>query len=368
MTETPPTAEHHQPGRPNAAGFWAEAWARYQRMPLACAALVMVGLLAMVALLAPAIAGTKPVVCRYKGQIYFPCLAYYARSLEPVIFSKDKFRGEYPANLQAKDPESWAIWPLVFQDPYRAVRTNEWPGRPGNPTRDQGRPSRMNLMGTNQNGVDVFAKMVHGTLVALLVGFVSMGIAATIGITVGSLAGYFGGWVDVVVSRITEVVMCIPTLVLILALLAIVEKPTIWKMMAVLGLTGWPGISRLMRGEVLRLKSSEFVTAARAIGARPGRIILRHVLPNALAPVVVPITFGIAAAILTESGLSFLGFGQPPPSASWGSLLNDARSNLRMWWLVFFPGTAIFLTVLAFNLVGEGLQKATDPRLREAKK
>ena len=131
-------------------------------------------------------------------------------------------------------------------------------------------PAGCNLFGTNQTGVDVFAKMVHGTTVALLVGFVSMGIAATIGITVGALAGYFGGWVDMVISRITEVVMCIPTLVLILALLAIVEKPTIWKMMAVLGLTGWTGISRLMRAEFLRLKSAEFVTAARAVGAGPG--------------------------------------------------------------------------------------------------
>ena len=305
-------------------GFWGEAWNRYRRMPLAMAALVFIGLLAAVALLAPVIAGTKPVVCRYKGQIYFPCLAYYDRGWEPVIFATDRFRGEYPRNLAEKDPASWAVWPLVFQDPYRAVRAEEWPGLPGNPARDQGHPSRRNLLGTNQAGVDVFAKMVHGTLVALLVGFVSMGIAATIGITAGALAGYFGGWVDAVVSRATEVVMCVPSLVLILALLAIVEKPTIWKMMAVLGLTGWTGISRLMRAEFLRLKSAEFVTAARGLGAGPARIILRHILPNALAPVVVPITFGIAAAILTESGLSFLGFGQPPPSASWGSLLNDA--------------------------------------------
>jgi len=349
-------------------GFWAEAWSRYRRMPLAMAALVFVGLLGAIAVLAPVIAGTKPVACRYKGRIYLPCLAYYNRTWEPVVFAADKFRGEYPRNLREKDPESWAVWPLVFQDPYRAVRADEWPGLPANPARDEGRPSRRNLFGTTQAGVDVFAKMVHGTLVALLVGFVSMGIAATIGITVGALAGYFGGWVDAVVSRATEVVMCVPTLVLILALLAIVEKPTIWKMMAVLGLTGWTGISRLMRGEFLRLKSAEFVTAARAVGAGPGRIILRHVLPNALAPVMVPITFGIAAAILTESGLSFLGFGQPPPSASWGSLLNDARSNLKMWWLVVFPGLGIFLTVLAYNLVGEGLQEATDPRLREARK
>lgn len=349
-------------------GFWAEAWRRYRRRPLAMAALAFVGFLVAVAILAPAIAGTKPVLCRYKGKLYAPCLGYFDRRLEPVIFTKDKFRGEYPRNLKEKDPDSWAIWPLFFQDPYRSVRNNEWPGRPANPSRDEGRPSRINLFGTDQYGVDVLAKMVHGTTVALLVGFLSMGIAGTIGIIVGALGGYFGGWVDMLTSRITEVVMCVPTLVLILALVAIVDKPTIWKTMAIIGCTGWTGIARLTRGEFLRLKSSEFVMAARAAGAGPVRIMLRHILPNALAPILVPITFGIAAAILMESSLSFLGFGPPPPAASWGSLLNSARSNLAMWWLVVFPGTAIFLTVLAYNLIGEGLQEATDPRLREARK
>jgi peptide/nickel transport system permease protein len=214
----------------------------------------------------------------------------------------------------------------------------------------------------------VFAKMVHGTTVALLVGFVSMGLASVIGIVIGALGGYFGGWVDSLASRFTEIVMCIPTLILILALVAIVEKPTIWKTMAIIGATNWTSIARLTRGEFLRLRQSEFVMAARAAGAGPLRIMLRHILPNALAPVLVPITFGIASAILLESSLSFLGFGPPPPSASWGAVLNDARSNLSMWWLVLFPGTAIFLTVLAYNLVGEALQEVTDPRLRESRK
>jgi peptide/nickel transport system permease protein len=352
----------------NSGGFWAEAWRRYRRRPLAMAALAFVGLLILVAACAPAIAGTKPVLCRYKGRIYAPCLGYFNRQWEPAIFTQDRFRGTYPQNLKQKDPESWAIWPLVFQDPYRAVRENEWPGRPENPAKDEGRPSRTNLFGTDQAGVDVFAKMVHGTTVALLVGFVSMGIAGTIGILVGAIGGYFGSWVDTLTSRVTEIVMCIPTLVLILAIIAILEKPTIWHTMAIIGATGWTGIARLTRGEFLRLKNAEFVMAARAAGAGPLRIMLRHILPNALAPILVPITFGIASAILVESSLSFLGFGPPPPSASWGSVLNDARSNLSMWWLVFFPGVAIFLTVLAYNLIGEGLQEATDPRLREARK
>ena len=359
---------HDASPRPPSRGFWAEAWVRYRGRPIGMIALAFVVFLTVVAAFAPAIAGTKPVICRYKGRLYMPCLGYFNRRWESPVFTNDKFRGTYPQNLKDKDPDSWAIWPLVFQDPYRRVRDNEWPGRPENPSRDEGRPNAINLFGTDQYGVDVFAKLVHGTTIALLVGFVSMGLAGSIGIVVGAVGGYFGGWVDMLTSRLTEVVMCIPTLVLILALVAVVEKPTIWKTMVIIGATGWTGIARLTRAEFLRLKESEFVMAARAGGAGPVRIMLRHILPNALAPVLVPITFGIAAAILIEGSLSFLGFGPPPPTASWGSILNSARSNLQLWWLVVFPGGGIFLTVLAYNLVGEALQEATDPRLREARK
>ncbi len=210
--------------------------------------------------------------------------------------------------------------------------------------------------------------MVHGTTVALLVGFISTGIAASIGIPLGAMAGYFGGWIDLVISRIIEVIMCIPALVLILALMAIIPKPTIWNVMAVLGVTGWTSIARLTRAEFIKLRGSEFVTAARSLGSGPLRIMFRHILPNALAPVLVPITFGIAAAILIESALSFLGVSASPTDPRWGVLLNAGRRDLTMWWLIVFPGMAIFLTVLAYNLIGEGLQEATDPRLREAGK
>jgi peptide/nickel transport system permease protein len=348
-------------------GYWSDVWHRFRRRRLAMLALGFVGFLCLVALLAPAIVGTKPIVCRYKGNIYFPAMAYFNPKWENPVFYRDKFRRRYPENLQAKDPNSWAIWPLVFQDPYRRVTANEWPGQPGNPTHDEGSPNRYNLFGTTQAGVDVFAGMVHGTTIALLVGFVSMGIAAVIGITIGALAGYFGGWTDMLLSRVVEVVMCIPTLVLILALIAILEKPTIWHLMAIIGATSWTGIARLARGEFMKLRSSEFATAARALGATGPRIIFRHILPNALAPLLVPISFGIAGAILIESGLSFLGFGSPPPNPSWGTLLNAGRTNLQLWWLVVFPGAAIFMTVLTYNLIGEGLQEATDPRLRGAK-
>ena len=348
-------------------GFWAEAWVRFRRRKLAMMALAFVGFLGFVAIFSPAIAGTKPIICKYKGHIYFPAMSYYNSRWENPIFYKDKFRKRFPGNLEDKDPDSWAIYPLVFQDPYRRVKANEWPDTPGNPTGADGAPSSRNWFGTTQSGVDVFAMMVHGTRIALLVGFVSTGIASVIGITVGALAGYLQSWVDIILSRAIEVVLCIPTLVLILTLLAVVEQATIWHMMIVLGCTGWTGIARLTRGEFLKLSQMEFVTGAQALGAGKMRIMFRHMLPNALAPVLVPITFGIAAAILIKSGLSFLGFGAPPPNPSWGTALNAGRTNLQMWWLIFFPGMAIFLTVLAYNLIGEGLQESTDPRMRQAK-
>ncbi|MEX0818277.1 MAG: ABC transporter permease [Pirellulaceae bacterium] len=350
-----------------AHGFWSETWGRLRRRKLAMLALAYVAFLGFVAIFAPAIAGTKPVVCKYKGNIYFPALGYLNPKWENPIFYKDRFRRIYPENLREKDPDSWAIWPLVYQDPYRRIREGEWPGQPGNPTGVDGVPSAYNRLGTDQSGRDVFAQMVHGTRIAMLVGFVSMGIAAVIGIGVGATAGYFGGWIDILLSRLIELVMCIPALVLILALIAILEKTTIWHLMAILGATGWTGIARLTRAEFLKLKQIDYVLAARALGVGRFRIMFRHVLRNALAPILVPITFGIASAIITESALSFLGFGADPPNPSWGTLLNAGRTTIEQtWWLVLFPGLAIFFTVLAYNLIGEGLQEATDPRLRAA--
>jgi peptide/nickel transport system permease protein len=348
-------------------GFWRETWRRFRRRKLAMAALVFVALLCIVALFAPMIAGTKPIVCKFNGSIYFPFMGYYVRSWENPILREAQLPHNYPTRLKELDPESWAIYPLVYQDPYWRVRDNEWPGRPGNPWGIKGVPSRQNLFGTDQQGFDVFAQMVHGTQIALSVGFVSMGIAAAIGITVGALAGYLGGWVDMLLSRLIELVMCIPALVLILALVAILDNVTTLHLMAIVGVTSWTSIARLTRAEFLKLKQMEFVTAARAIGASWPRIMILHVLRNALAPVLVPVTFGIAAAILIESGLSYLGFGASPPNPSWGTLLRNGRNAIeQMWWLILFPGLAIFFTVLAYNLIGEGLQEATDPRLRQA--
>ncbi len=352
---------HDGPSR----GFWREAWQRFRRRKLAMAALVYVVLLGLISAFSPAIVGTKPVICKYKGKLYFPAMGYYNRKWENGIFLKDKFRRVYAQKLQQKDSESWAVWPLLYQDPIRRVRKNEWPDMPSNPTQSKGSPNGFNLFGTTRAGYDVFAIMVHGARTALMVGFVSMGLASLIGITLGAIAGYSGGLVDILLSRLIEIGMCIPSLVLILALMAIVERPTVWHIMGVLGLTRWTDIARLTRGEFMKLKQSDFVMAARALGASSPRIMFWHILRNALAPILVPITFGIASAILIESALSFLGFGAPPPTPSWGALLNAGRGNLAMWWLVFFPGAAIFLTVMAYNVIGEGLQEATDPRLHD---
>jgi peptide/nickel transport system permease protein len=224
---------------------------------------------------------------------------------------------------------------------------------------------RWHWLGTDTNGRDVLARMVYGARVSMSVGFVAEGIAVAIGVLLGALAGYFRGWVDIALSRVIEVVICFPTFFFILTILAFLPQ-SIFNIMVVIGITGWPGIARLMRAEFLRLSNLDFVTAGRALGLSDTRIIFRHILPNGLAPVLVSTTFGIAGAILVESALSFLGFGVPQPTASWGDTLHDGGSDPQAtWWLTIFPGTAIFVTVTAYNLVGDAIRDATDPKLRQ---
>jgi len=219
-------------------------------------------------------------------------------------------------------------------------------------------------LGTDELGRDVLCRMIWGGRVSLTVGMVAVAIYVSIGIVVGSIAGYFRGVCDLVISRIIEVVICFPAFFLILTIVAMVG-PGLFNIMIVIGLTGWTGIARLVRGEFLRLVDQEFVLAAKSLGYSPVRIIFRHVLPNALAPVLVSATFGVAGAILTESSLSFLGLGITVPTPSWGGILADGRQALlRAPWLIHFPGLAIFATITSYNLVGEALRDAVDPRLR----
>jgi peptide/nickel transport system permease protein len=225
-------------------------------------------------------------------------------------------------------------------------------------------PSLRHPLGTDQLGRDVLARMLHGARISLLVGFVAVGIAVTVGILVGSIAGYFGGWIDNLLMRLVDAIISFPSFFLILTVVALL-KPSFWNVMVVIGLTGWTGTARFIRAEFLSLKEREFVQAAHALGLKSSRIILLHLLPNALMPVLVSATLGVAGAILTEAGLSFLGFGVQPPQPTWGNILTEGRLYIfDAWWLTLFPGLAILVTVLSFNLVGEGLRDALDPRSR----
>jgi peptide/nickel transport system permease protein len=227
-------------------------------------------------------------------------------------------------------------------------------------------PSGKHPLGTDQLGRDVLSRMLFGARVSLAVGFVSVGIAAAIGIVLGSLAGYNGGSVDAFIMRLVDLMLVFPRFFLLLAVLAFL-RPSIWTIMTVIGLTGWMGVTRLVRAEFLTLKEREFVVWSQSVGASGFRVIWRHILPNAMAPVLVAMTLGIPAAILTESGLSFLGLGVQPPYATWGNILNEGKDAIEIgWWLSFYPGVAILLTVLSYNLLGEGIRDALDPRLRQA--
>ncbi|MBI1909324.1 MAG: ABC transporter permease [Deltaproteobacteria bacterium] len=225
-------------------------------------------------------------------------------------------------------------------------------------------PSVDHWLGTDEEGRDVLSRMIYGSRVSLSVGFIAVALYVIIGVIFGALAGYFGGWVDMLISRLIEVMFCFPTFFLILTVLAFIG-PSLINIMIVIGITSWTGIARLVRGEFLKLRDQDFVIAAKATGAGALRLIFRHILPNSLAPVLVSATFGVSSAILIESSLSFLGFGVQPPTPSWGEILSQSRDFIDIaWWLTLFPGLAIFITITAYNLVGEGLRDAIDPRLK----
>jgi peptide/nickel transport system permease protein len=245
--------------------------------------------------------------------------------------------------------------PLISRYAYDAIQ----PGMRDTP------PSAAHWLGTDRSGRDVYARLIKGGQVSLAAGFAAVAIIMTIGIALGSAAGFFGGWVDAAIMRVTDILLAVP-LILLLITAAALFSPGLGTTIVVIGLSAWPGAARLIRGQTLALKGQEFVTAARAAGATPARIMTRHIFPNALAIIIVEATLWLSYAILLEASLSYLGLGVQIPTPSWGNMLQDGQHELLFgaWWLTLFPGLAIFLTVLAFNLMGDGLRDAFDPRHR----
>jgi peptide/nickel transport system permease protein len=336
--------------RPRGTGYLAGVWSEIRARRQAIWGLRVVGALALVALLADLIASDRPYRMVLDGETYYPLATDYAVWLGA---------GTWPEPLRNVD----------FHEVATRAESVWWAPIPHSSTRVDIRgavfepPSAQHWLGTDGLGRDVAAGMVHGTRISLTIGLVVVAIQATIGILLGGLAGYYGGWVDLAISRLLELMLGIPTFFLIITVAAIFP-PSIFTIMAILGLTGWVGIARFIRSEFLRVRAQEYVVAAQSLGGSDLRVMARHILPNALAPVLVSASFGIASAILTESGLSFLGIGVPQHLVTWGSILSVARSSTFAWWLAVFPGAAIFVTVTAYNLLGDGLRDALDPRLR----
>jgi len=326
--------------------------------------MAMVGLwtvigLVLVALLADFIANDRPLLLNYDGRISSPVLVGFAVDLgwthwQPE-FRNMKFKRIVEQDSQRPADQRMVGWVLFPPIPFSPNDFDlDYIITP---------PSGSHWLGTDDTGRDLASRLIYGTRISLSIGIIAVSIYIGIGVILGSLAGFFGGWVDMLISRLIELMICFPVFFLIIAIVAYLPQ-SIYNIMIVIGITGWAGVARLVRGEFLRIRNLDYVSAAQALGFGRRRIIFRHVLPNALAPVFVSATFGIAVAILTESSLSFLGFGVPPNVASWGSILAKARELLPSgWWITTFPGLAIFLTVTVLNLVGEGLRDAMDPRL-----
>lgn len=415
--------------------FWANVKRQFAKNRLAVYSLRFIYVLVIIALFADFIANEKPIVAKYQGSVNFPLFKSYA-----VDLGLSNWPEEFQ-NVTWKDLEyDWAVFPPV---PYLPKNIDYDNTNSIGPFDEQVIPSERwrHWLGTDELGHDVMAAMVHGTRISLVVGLVSMSIAAFIGILLGSLAGYFGDerlkvsrirlvlgiifaflaafyafgarsyvlsdaignsfgtfmWefgislfiffgvmligsliavplkkvpflaarvsipLDIIISRLIEIMLSIPTLFLIIAIVAI-AKPSLFLVMAIIGFTGWTGIARFIRAELLRIRSLEFIEAAHALGFSEFRTLVKHAIPNALSPVLIAIAFGIASAILVEATLSFLGIGVPAETLTWGALLSLARQTPTAWWLAIFPGFAIFITVTVYNLVGEGLTDALDPR------
>ena len=331
--------------------YWRRVAGEFRRRRSALWGLRTVLALVALALLADLLASDKPYYMRVDGRSYAPVVRDYGVWLGLVEWPEPLRNADFKRLAERAEAVWWS--PI----PYSPTRV-DITGEVFEP------PSGEHWLGTDSLGRDVAAGLIHGVRISLTIGLVVVAIQAAVGLLLGGLAGYYGGWVDLVLSRLFELMLGIPTFFLILTVAA-VFPPSIYTLMVLLGLTGWVGIARFIRGEFLKVRSQDYVSAALALGASDVRVMLRHILPNAIAPVLVSMSFGVASAILTESALSFLGIGVPQHLVTWGSILSEARANTFAWWLAVFPGFAIFVTVTAYNLLGDGLRDALDPRISE---
>jgi peptide/nickel transport system permease protein len=407
MVDTPLIHEREpEPGAPlhvPQGGYWADVGRRFFKKKWAVLGLCALLMLCFLAVFAPFLAGNRPLIFRDDDSLSLPVFAAFTAedflwlSFPGIVivfwpFGRLLRRRERKEGRTHSGPGlQWMftailvlaaivialLWPekldrsdfTAYRDGAREASICVMPPVPWSPQEislsDKVQaPSGAHWLGTDPVGRDVLSRLIHGTRVSLLVGFVAVILYVVIGVVMGALAGFFGGWTDMLISRLIEVVICFPAIFAILAVLCFLPPSVFW-IMILIGLLRWPRVARLTRGEFLRLRNEDFVTSSRALGLSNFRIIFFQILPNSLAPVLVAATFGIAGAILLESGLSFLGFGVQPPMPSWGEMLASGRAYFdRSWWLTLCPGLAIFLAVTAFNLIGEGLRDALDPKLK----
>jgi peptide/nickel transport system permease protein len=329
------------------AGALRIAGAQLAKSRVARIGAFVLAFLALTAVFADFLASDLPIVCGLHGSVY----------VAPNLFRPTPLAGYDCARISAEG--GWQLSPLVHFGP----RQTESGGK-SDPLRapfaSSGHP-----LGTDALGRDLFARVVHGTRTALTFAFGAALAFVGVGVGLGALAGFFGGPLDSFISRVVETLTSFPTLVLVLVVQAITPHPSLTTLLVALALTRWTEVARLVRAEVLLVGAQDYVTAARALGAAPWRVLRRHVLPNAVAPALVAATFGIATVVLIEAALDFLHVGVPDAVASWGETLGEAREHTAAWWLLVFPGAMVFATVAALNLVGEALRDALDPRLRD---
>jgi peptide/nickel transport system permease protein len=329
-------------------GYWALVWREFRKNRRALASLYGIALLIGVAICADLIANDMPYYVVVGGRTYFPIAIDYGVRLGLTSWPEALHQVDFK-NLDNQG----ALYPPIPFTPRRADLSEE----------SFSPPTSRHWLGTDQLGRDVASGMIHGTRISLTIGVVVTVIQLTVGILLGGLAGYYGGWIDLALSRLFEMMLAIPTFFLIVTVAAVLP-PSIYNVMAILGLTGWVGVARFVRSEFFKLRGLDYVVAARALGVSNRAVMFRHILPNALAPVLVSASFSVASAILAESALSFLGIGVPADLVTWGSILAISEQNTFAWWLAIFPGLAIFATVTAYNLLGDGLRDALDPRLK----